>query len=72
MPGTEEYINGEEDVPILVEYSCDWEEHFFADLGTASAAIPDCPGEEEDQFDVEPPLPKITKYEDASYTYLST
>ena len=60
----DEYINGEDDVPVCMEYSDDWEEHFFQNLGTDSLATEDAE-EEEDQYDVEPPPPKIAKYEDA-------
>ena len=60
----DEYINGEDDVPVCMEYSDDWKEHFFHNFGTDSLA-PEDAEEEEDQYDVDPPPPKITKYEDA-------
>ena len=47
-----------------MEYGDDWEEIFFHNLGTDSLA-PEDAEEEEDQYDVDPPPPKITMYEDA-------
>ena len=62
--GVDEYINGEGDVPVCMEYDNDWEEHFFADLNANSSPLPEDPNEEDD-FDLEPPPQKITKYQDA-------
>ena len=33
----EEYINGEDDIPICIHYDDDWENHFFAEIGTSQA-----------------------------------
>ena len=58
----EEYINGEDDVPICMQYDDDWEDHFFSEL---SSSQPESDlDEEEGQFDLEG-SPKITKFQDA-------
>ena len=33
----EEYIDGEGDVPTCMQYSNNWEDHFFANLGSSQA-----------------------------------
>ena len=56
----EEYINGEGDVPICMQYGDDWEDSFFADLGSASHLLDQDDQEDPDdgeQFDLEPPPP---------------
>ena len=66
----DEYINGEKDVHICMQYDEDWESDFFSELLDSSHAdslAPDDPNEQEveEQFDLEPPPPKITRFEDA-------
>jgi hypothetical protein len=64
----EEYINGEGDVPICMQYDDDWEDHFFAELGSSQAVSDSLVQEDPDdegQFDLEPPPPKITRFQDA-------
>ncbi len=62
----EEYINGEDEVPVCMEYDNDWEDRFFADLNADSDSFaPEDAHEEEEEFDLEPPPQKITKYQDA-------
>lgn len=68
IPGNcpvEEYIDGENDIPICMQYYDDWEERFFAELGSSQGDSDNDPDEEEEQFDVEPPPTKITKFQDA-------
>ena len=60
----EEYINGENNIPICMQYYDDWEECFFAELGL-SQGYSDNDSDEEEQFDAEPPSTKITKFQDA-------
>ena len=60
----DEYINGEEDVPICMQYYDDWEDRFFAELGS-SQPDSDNDSDEEEYFDLEPPPPKITRFQDA-------
>ena len=56
----EEYINGEGGVPICMQYDDDWEDHFFAKLGSSQAVsdslAQEDPDDEEGQFDLEPKL----------------
>jgi hypothetical protein len=69
----EEYINGEGDVPICMQYDDDWEDHFFAELGSSQAVSDSLVQEDPDdegQFDLEPPPPKITRFQDAIYPHL--
>ena len=33
----QEYINGEDDTPICMQYDDDWEDRFFAELGSSQA-----------------------------------
>ena len=63
-----EYINGEDDVPICTQYDNNWEDSFFAELGSTSHSLDQDDQEDPDdgeQFDLEPPPPKITKFQDA-------
>ena len=65
----EEYIDGEGDVPTCMQYNNNWEDHFFANLGFSQAVsdslVQEDPDDEEGQFDLEPPPPKITRFQDA-------
>ena len=62
----EEYIKGEDDVPICTEYDDDWEDRFFVELGSSQAdSDQEDPDEEEGQFDLDPPPAKITRFHDA-------
>ena len=62
----QEYINGEDDIPICMQYDDDWEDRFFAELGSSQAdSDSPVPDEEEGKFDLEPPPPKITRFQDA-------
>ena len=64
----EEYINGEDEVPTCVHYGDNWENSFFAELGSFQEdtdTVTQDPDEEEEHFDLEPPPPKITRYQDA-------
>ena len=62
-----EYINGEDGVPTYMQYDDDWEDHFFAELGSSQAdsdsLVQEDP-ENEGQFDLEPPPPNITGFQD--------
>ena len=63
----DEYINGDNDVAICVQYDEDWEEQFFSSM-TSSVSEQTCDQEEpeeDEQFDLDPPPPKITRYQDA-------
>ena len=62
----DEYINGEDDMPVCMEYDNDWEDHFFAGLNPNSdtslpedLSLQENPNEEEEEFDLEPPPQKI-------------
>ena len=64
----EEYIDGEGDVPTCMQCNNNWEDHFFANVSSSQAVsdslvqeVPD----DEGQFDLEPPPPKITRFQDA-------
>ena len=35
----EEYVNGEDDVPVCMEYDNEWENQFFADLNADSDSL---------------------------------
>ena len=63
------YISGEDDVPTCIQYDDDWENQFFTQLGSSQEDSESLPqedlDEEEGQFDLEPPPPKITRYQDA-------
>ena len=51
-----------------MQYGDDWEDSFFADLGSASHLLDQDDQEDPDdgeQFDLEPPPPKITRFQDA-------
>ncbi len=62
----EEYIGGEDAVPVCMEYDDEWEDRFFAELDTDSnRALQNSEDEDEDDFDLEPLPQKITKYKDA-------
>ena len=65
----EEYISGEDDVPTCIQYDDDWENRFFTELSSSQEDSESLPqedlDEEEGQFDLEPPPPKITRYQDA-------
>ena len=68
----DDYINGEDDMPVCMEYDNDWEDNFFAGLNLNSdtslpedPSLQENPNEEEEEFDLEPPPQKITKYQDA-------
>ena len=64
----EEYIDGEGDVPTCMQYNNNWEDHFFANLGSSQAVSDSLVQEDPDdegQFDLEPPPPKITRFQDA-------
>ena len=65
----EEYIDGEGDVPTYMQYNNNWEDHFFANFGSSQAVsdslVQEDPADEEGQFDLEPPPPKITRFQDA-------
>ena len=64
----EEYIDGEGDVPTCMQYNNNWEDHFFANLGSSqsfSDSLVQEDPDDEGQFDLEPPPPKITRFEDA-------
>ena len=60
----DEYINGE-DVPICMQYYDDWEDCFFAELGSSQPDSDNDSDEEEEYFDLEPPPTKITRFQDA-------
>ena len=64
-----EYIDGEEgDVPTCMQYNNNWKDHFFANLGSSQAISDSLVQEDPDdggQFDLEPPPPKITWFQDA-------
>ena len=61
-----EYVNGEDDVPTCMQYDDDWENHFFAELGSSQedsdSLVQEDPDEEEGHFDLEPLPPKITRF----------
>ena len=65
----EEYIIGEDDVPTCMQYDDDWDNNFFAELGSSQedsdSLVQEDPDEEEGHFDLEPPPPKITRFQDA-------
>ena len=64
----EEYINGEDDVPTYMQYDDDWEDHFFDEIGFSQADLYSLVQEDpenEGQFDLKPPPPKITRFQDA-------
>ena len=64
----EEYINGEDDIPICIHYDDDREDRFFAEVGTSQANseyLAQDDHEEEEWFDLGPPPQKITKFQDA-------
>ena len=64
----EEYIDREGDVPTCMQYNNNWEDHFFANLGSSQAVSDSLVQEDPDdegQFDLEPPPPKITWFQDA-------
>ena len=67
----EEYIDGEGDVPTCKQYNNNWEDHFFANLGSSQAVsdslVQQDPDDEERQFDLEPPPPKIALEEVQSF-----
>ena len=52
-----------------MQYNNNWEDHFFANLGSSQAAsdslVQEDPDDEEGKFDLEPPPPKITRFQDA-------
>ena len=51
-----------------MQYDDDWEDHFFAELSSSQAdsdALVQEDPEDEGQFDLEPPPPKITRFQDA-------
>ena len=61
----EEYIDGEGDVPTCKQYN----NNSFANLGASQAVLDSLvqqdPDDEEGQFDLEPPPPKIARFQDA-------
>ena len=63
------YIDGEGDVPTCMQYNNNWEDHFFANLGSSQSfsdsLVQEDPDDKEGQFDLEPPPPKITQFQDA-------
>ena len=65
----EEYVNGEDDVPVCMQYGVDWEDRFFAELGPSQSdsdsLVQENCDEQEGQFDLEPPPLKITRFQDA-------
>ena len=64
----EEYIDGEGNVPTCMQYNNNMEDHFFANLGSSQAVSDSLVQEDPDdegQFDLEPPPPKITRFQDA-------
>ena len=64
----EEYIDGEGDVPTCMQYNNNWENHFFTNLGSSqsfSDSLVQEDPDDEGQFDLEPPPPKITLFQDA-------
>ena len=50
----EDYISGDDGVPVSMQYDNDWEDRFFAELGSSQAdsdsLIQEDPHEEEGQF----------------------
>ena len=66
----EEYNNGKDDVPTYMQYDDDWEDHFFAELGSSQtdsgSLVQEDPEDEEGQFDLEPSHPKITRFQVAT------
>ena len=64
----DEYINGEGDVPVCMQYDDNWEESFFAELGSTSHSLDQDDledAEDGEQFDLEPPPPKLTRFQEA-------
>ena len=65
----EKYVNRENDVPTYMQYEDDWEDHFFTELGPSQvdsdSPIQEDLEDEDGHFDLEPPPPKITKFQDA-------
>ena len=62
----EEYIDGEGDVPTCMQYNNNWEDQ--TNLGSSQAVSDSLAQEDPDdegQFDLEPPPPKITRFQDA-------
>ena len=51
-----------------MHYNNNWEDHFFANLGSSQSfsdsLVQEDPDDEEGQFDLEPPPPKITRFQD--------
>ena len=62
----DEYINGDNIVPVCVEYDNDtWEDSFFAGLGESSQAIEDeedVHDGDEESLDISPAPPKIRTF----------
>ena len=64
----DKYINGEGDVLICMQYDDNWKESFFAEFGSTSHSLDHDDQEDADdgeQFDLEPPPPKITMFQEA-------
>ena len=58
----------EDDIPICIHYDDDWEDRFFAEPGISQAnyeSLAQDDHKKEEQFDLEPPPQKITKFQDA-------
>ena len=64
----DKYINREGNAPLCRQYDDNWEESFFAELGSTSHSLDQDDQEDADdgeQFDPELPLSKITRFQEA-------
>ena len=57
----DEYINGEDSLPVCMKYSDDWEVQFFVGLNANSDSQETEDVEGEDQYDLEPSPPNMKR-----------
>ena len=58
----QEYVTGDDNLPVCDDAGDDWDEHFLAELSRDQAEPED---EEDDSYDLEPASPKLKTYKEA-------
>ena len=61
----QEYVTGDDNLPVCDDAGDDWDEHFLAGLSRDQADTEEPEDQEDDSYDLEPPSPKIKTYKEA-------
>ena len=65
----QEYVTGDDNLPVCDDAGGDWDEHFLAGLSRDQADTEEPEDQEDDSYDLEPPSPKIKNIQRSCICY---